>query len=121
MNHFISLAAAIEMTSLYRLQKDKVLQQQFVGKNILPLSETFDRAAFDAVLSQPGCVGLRIYYGMQQDLTIHALIVGVNDKNEDLIPARTNNATTTAETDDQIIELGQRCPDICPTESTLNS
>jgi len=121
MNHFISLQQAIDMTTLYRQQKENVLADEYKGTNILAISETFDRAAFDWVLAQAGCTALRIYFGMDASLNIHSIVVGVNSNNEDILPPQQSGTTTTATTDDTgIIEEGNRCPDLCGTASALN-
>jgi hypothetical protein len=117
MNHFISLQEAIDMTGLYRTEKENILKTQFQNQNILPLSEAFERAPFDIVLAKEGCEGLRIYYGMDSNLKIHAIIVGVDEEGNDMIPEE----SSLTEEDDDIIEKGIRCPDICPTGSALNT
>jgi hypothetical protein len=117
MSHFISLQEGIDMTSLYRTEKENILKTQYQNQNILPLSESFDRAEFDTVLGKTGCEGLRIYYGMDENLKIHAIIVGVDQEGDDMIPAE----SSLTEEDDDIIEKGNRCPDLCPSESPLNS
>lgn len=120
MNHFISLQEAIAMTSLYRSEKENILKTEYQGQGILPLSESFERDAFDTVLGKSGCTGLRIYYGMSEDLKIHALVVGVDENGEDMLPASSSMSEQPEEEDD-IIEKGIRCPDICPEESPLNT
>jgi hypothetical protein len=120
MNHFISLQTAIDMTGLYRSQKEKILKTEFQGQKILPLSEQFERAPFDRLLEKASCEGLRIYYGMSEDLKIHAIIVATDKNGNDILPA--GNPGIRAETaDGDIIELSNRCPDICPEFSPLNS
>jgi hypothetical protein len=108
MSHFITLKTAKEMTSIYRLQRETILDPIFQNRDILATCETFDRAAFDAVLGQQDCVQLRIYYGMDIDLQIHAIIVGVGRDGEDLLPEDPDAPNT------QIIDLGTRCPAVCP-------
>ena len=120
MNHFISLTEAASMTALYRQQKEDILGSAYQNQGILPICETFDRAAFDAVLNQAACTGIRIYYGMDNELKVHAIIAGVNDNDEDILPAQSNSMNETTE-DVSIIERGTRCPDICPPESELNT
>jgi hypothetical protein len=44
-NHFISLQTGIDMTTLYRQEKENILATAYKNQNILPISETFDRAA----------------------------------------------------------------------------
>jgi hypothetical protein len=97
MNHFISLAKAREMTGFYRKNREAVLAPPFRGQNLLPFSETFDRAAFDRLLSQQGCSGMRIYYGINADRKIHALVVGVNAAGKDMVGS-VSGTMTLAET-----------------------
>jgi hypothetical protein len=118
MSQFISLQQAVAMTTLYRQEKENILAVPFKGQNILARSETFDREVFDTLLAKTGCVALRIYYGMDADLKVHAIIVAVNDKNEDMLP--TTGASMTEDGDDDIAEQGKRCPDDCPPPSDLN-
>lgn len=113
MNHAISLEKAIRMTTRYREQKDKLIDPAFAGKNVLPFSETFDRAAFDRLLSQPGCAGLRIYFGLNEEGQLRTIIVGVNEDQNDLLP---NDHLAE---DGDIVEDGKTCPPFCETDSPL--
>jgi hypothetical protein len=115
-SHFISLSAAIDMTSLYRTERENVLASSYRSQGILPLSETFNRDAFDTLLAKGECAGIRLYYGMDENYKLHALIVAVNDDNEDLIP---DTSSETVSID--VAEEGQRCPDLCPPTSLLNA
>lgn len=117
--NFITLQQAIQMTSGYRSKKEKILAGEYKNKNILPVCETFGRTAFDTVLAQQGCVGLRVYFGMDESNKVKAIIVGVNSKNEDILPSGTQ-VKLSAE-GDTIIEDGVRCPEYCPPTSPLNS
>jgi hypothetical protein len=101
MQHLISLQEAIDMTSRYQADMPAGMVN----------SETFSKESVSALLSQPGCLSLRIYYGKQKDDTIHAILVGVDEKGADMI-----------QTSDLILEEGERCPPVCPTPpSPLNS
>src|SRR6266487_1896594 len=113
-SHSISLQEAIEMTSRYRSQRETVLTP--AHKGILLTCETFNRSAFDALLAEPDCVGIRIYFGMAKDLTIKLIAVGLNEKDEDILPS----AISTAEDDKTISENGLPCPPVCPPSSPLN-
>ena len=124
MKHFISLDKAKKMTALYRKEKDNVVTKEHQEKKTLPLCETFDAEPFRIVLNKPGCLGIRIYYSMDDEKKIHLIIVGVNDKDEDILPdeqSTTNVLSDTATTNQTIIEDGQACPPICPPSSPLNS
>jgi hypothetical protein len=118
MNHFISLQEAIEMTGLYRQEMNNILKTEYLGQNILARSEAFDRSVFDTLLAKSGCAGLRIYYGMDAALKVHAIIVPFDANGNDILPAA--NMALEDEGED-IAERGFRCPDICPEPSPLNS
>lgn len=116
-NHFISLQTGIDMTTLYRQEKENILATAYKNQNILPLSETFERAAIDAILQQQGCTAFRIYYGMTENLLVHAILVGVNENNEDILPSTQTSLTNE---EDIICEQSIRCPEECPEPSPLN-
>lgn len=113
MSQIISLTDAVGRTTDYRTYKEAILATNYRSQNILPLCETFDRDAFDDLLAQTGCEGVRIYFGMDSSKTVHAIIVGVNGDDEDMVdPESLTNL---------IIEDGRRCPEDCPPASDLNS
>ena len=89
-----------------------ILDPSFREKGILPLSETFNRDAFDSLLAQEGCEGIRLYYSMDDKQKLHIIAVGVNSLNQDMIDR---------EDDSIIVETAVRCPAQCPPESVLNS
>ena len=111
--HAISLQEAIDMTTLYRQEKEGILMPAFRGQNVLCNSETFAAADVQALLNQAGCCGLRIYYGMKSALDIHAILVGVNEAGQDILPEA--KMITTAE-EGLILEEGKRCPPLCPDD-----
>jgi hypothetical protein len=86
LQNFIPLDEAIAMTTLYRNNREQILQPQYQGQNILAVCETFNRDLFDTLLAIPACAGVRIYYGMNADLTVHAVIVAVDDNGDDILP-----------------------------------
>ncbi len=118
MSQFISLEQAVAMTTLYRKEKENVLAEPFKGQNILARCETFDRVVLDTLLAKTGCAAIRIYYGMDETLKVHAIVVPVNAENEDILP--TSAVTLTEDEDDGIGENAQRCPVDCPPPSPLN-
>lgn len=112
MNNVISLQQAIDMTTRFRNQTTAD------GKMDIPRAETFERAIFDQILSQPGCVKIRIYSGLDEKMGYRLIIVGVNDKDEDMLPV----SLSATETDggNTIGEDGMTCPPYCGTTSPLN-
>ena len=116
MSQFISLSEAVAMTTLYRTNREAILDSYYQNQNILPLSESFEREVFDEILSHTGCVGIRVYFGMDENNKVHVIFVGYNSEDEDMV-TETNSLTE----GDEIAERGVRCPDICPPSSPLNS
>jgi hypothetical protein len=124
LNHFIPVEKASQMTKRHRDNKEKILHDDFKSKNILPICETFNKDLFVRLCSQPGCAGIRIYYGMDSDLKIHAVVVAVDDTGADILPSVSpggsihpdgggGGGTGTG-------EEGQMCPPTCPAGSPLN-
>ena len=110
MSSFISIADAKKMIEKYREEKENLLQPEFQGQDIIVYSETFDRAQFDTILAKPGCVQLRIYYGMGEDMKVHAIVVGADENGQDVLMGE----TPAEEENDDVIENSLRCPPSCP-------
>jgi len=119
MSNFITLAQGIAMTELYRAEKENILAPQFKGKGILPICETFERAAFDALLNETDCTFIRVYFGMGADLKVRVIAVGADSKNKDILPD-SNAGAALGDGGGNIVEDGMRCPTICPPPSDLN-
>ncbi|RMG41185.1 MAG: hypothetical protein D6732_02735, partial [Methanobacteriota archaeon] len=97
-NHSIPLDEAAAMTKRYR---DKVGDEARLGG-------LFAREAFDRILSQEGCVGIRFYYAEDQDGNMELILVGVDANGNDM----------------EYGELAERiinCPPFCGWENVLNS
>lgn len=67
----------------------------------------FARAAFDEILAQPGCAGIRFYHGRDANGTPTLLFIGVTEEKVDML-------------DGPIIENHYPCPPDC-TGSTLGA
>lgn len=120
MKHFIPLDQAKKLTKNYRHKRERMVRDEYRGPKTLPICETFDRAAFDALLAQPGCTSVRIYLGMDEGHEVKLIAVGVNEKGQDMLPDANITADFTAETG-LIVEEGARCPEECPADSDLNT
>jgi hypothetical protein len=114
----ISLQRGVSMTTLYRMEKEVILEPSYRGKGILPICETFDKKSFEDVLMVPGCEQVRIYYGMESDLTVHAILVAVDAKGQDILP---NSPFDVSDEEPYLWDDGTRCPNECPPDSPLNS
>lgn len=117
MSKCISLQKAIEMTTLYRAQMNTILADEFRGQDILVKSEGFSKEQVEKLLAKPGCGFLRIYYGMSQDLTIHALLVSADGSGGDIL---CNDEEANNEVAEDVLDEADRCPPFCPPASPLN-
>jgi len=117
-SHLISLSTATDLTDRYRSNRNSILQTAYQNSDLLPQSETFNVQDINLLASQEGCEAIRIYYGMTDNLQVHAILVAVDEDNADILPD-TSASLNAAE--NIILEEGQRCPSICPPESPLNS
>jgi hypothetical protein len=109
-NHLIPLITAEAMTKLLRDNRNAILSGEYQDRDILPICETFDADSIRSILDQDNCTSLRIYYGMDTNLKIHAILVGADSSGEDIL-------TTGVEV---IMEDSVRCPTTCPPASPLN-
>ena len=114
MSNNISLNQAAAMTKLYREQRDNILKDEYQGQNLLLTCETFDRSAFAALIDDPQCVKIRVYFGMTENLQVRAIAVAVNDNDEDILPSDWVDPT------EKIAEDGVTCPNTCPPSSPLS-
>lgn len=73
-DHQVDLAIALGMIKNYRVDpKQPSIKGGF-----------FARSAFDKILAQPGCVGIRYYYAQKDDGSSVVVLVGVDEKNQDI-------------------------------------
>ncbi len=105
------------MTTLYRAQMNTILADEFRGQDILVKSEVFSKEQVEKLLAKPGCGFLRIYYGMSQDLTIHALLVSADGSGGDIL---CNDEEANNEVAEDVLDEADRCPPFCPPASPLN-
>jgi hypothetical protein len=115
--HSISLARVKELTSHYAENKTKILKDEYHGNGTLPTCETFDRAAFDQLLAQEGCVGIRIYYGMDEESNVKLAVVGVDENDQDIRQSASNlrKVKNDDTIDEPVFALSDslRCPPYC--------
>jgi hypothetical protein len=66
----------------------------------------FPREVIDAILAQPGCVGIRFYYGTNPDGSPALVLVGMDANETDM-------------TSGEIIDTHYPCPPFCDGKSAL--
>ena len=114
-SHYITLAQFLQMKQAYSANSGTILAPPFQGQNILCTSELFNVAAINAVTAVPGCAAVRIYYGMDPSLQVHAMLVATDSNGIDILPpANSAKFKSASAGDPPIVEEGQRCPPECP-------
>lgn len=97
-DHSISLETASEWTANYR-------NTIITGETI---AHCFGKAAILAILNQEDCVGMRLYYALDEEGTKQIIAVGVDGDGNDLYEGL-------------LAERSIRCPPSCGATNPLNS
>jgi hypothetical protein len=120
-SHRIPLDQAKAMVVRYAEKKNMILNPDAVSQNALPISETFRKDAIIEFLSKDIVHAIRIYYGMSDDLLVHAIIVGVDKDGNDILPnspvghpGHGHPHPPGGGEDGEIFEDAARCPTYCP-------
>lgn len=97
-HHQISLEDAARLTFNYRSRKAP-------GQ---PHGGFFGKAALQRVLSQPGCTGIRFWFGVSEDSIRNLVMLGVNQYGMDMFHGA-------------LLEMSSLCPPLCDKANPLNS
>jgi len=92
----ISLETGADMTAAYRTANPGELKGHFLGKDIL-----------NDILNQTGCMGIRIYYGIDENGKKELVLVGANDEEDDML--------------ELVVDQSWDCPKNCGASNDLNS
>jgi hypothetical protein len=95
--HWIDLDSATQLTAQWRRKYPKY-----------PKAMGFNRAAFERILKQKGCKGIRSYFAMKSDGSWTLVLVGTDYRGRDI-------------TNGEIAEESLPCPPWCDNESPLGS
>lgn len=114
---FISLVQGAKLTQAYRIDKIEHKLKEF------PLAGFFGSNKLNTLLSKPGAIGLRIYYGLDIDGDGKSdgkfVIVAVDKEGNDIIPE--SNEAYERGTMEDILDDGTYCPFDCSAANALNS
>ena len=113
MKNLMPLSDGKLMVKTYLENKLKVLPTDLT----LPNTETYDSEAFVALLNQPDCVKVRLYYGMNEKLEICAIFVGVDTNGNEITIKGAGIANSINAGDEYVIEVSTKCPPNCPPEN----
>jgi hypothetical protein len=97
-NQIITLDEATNYTSAYRKQSSPDAK----------LGGLFWKEFVQKLLDQPGCAAMRYYHGVNTDGKPVIVLVGVNDKGDDM-------------TEGLLLEFSPFCPPFCGISNILNS
>jgi len=114
-SNLVPVSRAEEMIALYRKNKETILAPDYKNTDVLANSETFNADDVRLLLSQPGCVGFRVRYGMDDKLWLHAILVGVDSNGNDIVLH--NPGFGLKDDGGYVVEDSVRCPPFCPTQS----
>lgn len=95
--HEISLQEAKEMTHAYQNEPT------FQG---LTVSCKIGKEAYQELMNQDGCAGVRTYFAKNESGKLTIVVVGVDDNGNDM-------------TDGVLLNRALLCPNACPTNSSL--
>lgn len=129
LDHYIDRSEAKRLIDSYQAMKNELINPKFAADQeeygVLPNSEAFNEKSILAILAQPGCVGVRIHYGLKNDVKkgenvplVVAVLVGVNADGYNMwgssavagaVQAKSASALTDGG-DGVILEDSQRCP-----------
>ena len=104
----IPLEEAIQWTKNYRDKHKEPgeIRAHAFGSNIIK-----------EVMGQPGCVGMRIYYALDDKDNKHLLLVGIDKDGNDQIPS--NDQTKTSSSGGVVGDRSTNCPPDCAVNSPL--
>jgi hypothetical protein len=84
------------------------------------LSHDFGRDfLLEMLAEEPSCAGLRFYQAIDDAGVRRVVVVGVDEKGNDLLPRRMSDGTLPDNDGDQVGETPNRCPDNCDPNSPL--
>jgi len=92
----ITLAAGAALTAEYRRKNPGATKGHFFGKDIL-----------QDILDQSGCMGIRMYYGLDGDGNKELVLVGADADENDMTAL--------------VADLSMPCPGVCGNSNSLNS
>jgi hypothetical protein len=97
----LDLETAKRWTSNYRAINSTGVQAHYFGNEIIR-----------QLLDRPGCVGIRMYYAIDDKGERKLLLIGVDAKGENLMPSANGRST---EEEDPIVDFSFPCPSTCPS------
>lgn len=92
----ITLSEGAALTEEYRRLNSGSTKAHFLGKDLI-----------NEILTQEDCMGIRIYYGLDEYGNKELVIVGADSNEDDIL--------------DLIVDKTIKCPTVCGSSNDLNS
>ena len=120
-NHKISLNDAKKFTAGYRAEKAEFMTPDKIKEKEAKKGGFFGKDDLIELLNQKGCIGMRYYYGRNDDGSKNLVLVGVDEKGNDILPSseKADFAAKNAEEGGIILERGLPCPPFCSNNGGL--
>ena len=80
--------------------KDEVMKGHFFGMDII-----------QKILNQPGCMGIRVYYALNEDMEKRVILLGAKADHSDMDPGNGESVDGNGNT---AANFSVDCPPICP-------
>ena len=96
----IDLTTAKRWTSNYRAINSTGVQAHYFGNEII-----------QQLLERPGCVGIRMYYAINDEGERKLLLIGVDANGENLLPS---TVARVKDDEDPVVDYSFPCPTYCP-------
>ena len=110
MENLLPFTDAKSMVKTYLENKSTVLKPEYLERNVLSNTITYGVEAFKNLVNNPNCSQIRMYFGMNDQLEITGIFVGVDSEgNEILIQNQANIDDNT----EYALDEGLRCPPTC--------
>ena len=121
-NHKISLNDAKKFTAGYRAEKAEFMTPDKIKEKEAKKGGFFGKDDLIELLNQKGCIGMRYYYGRNDDGSKNLVLVGVDEKGNDILPSseKADFVVEKANDDGIILEQARPCPPWCPKSNGLN-
>lgn len=97
----LDLTIAKSWTANYRAKNPDEIRAHFFGTEII-----------EQILAEAGCVGIRMYYALDENGEKKLLLVGVDADGNDLLPLNTNGGRSASE-GDIVGDYSFPCPTYC--------
>lgn len=120
--HKISLNDAKKFTSGYRKEKAEFMTADKMKEKEAKKGGFFAKPDLEDLLNQPGCIGMRYYYGRDDEGKKNLVLCGVDKDGNDILPSEDKARMAVESRQEQgiMLEKSLPCPPFCSNNVLLN-